>query len=365
MARWALYILILLNLAAFLWFYNQTPVVDDKQNTISPKLHNSERIKLVKPDLSKPELQSQRESQPEPQSSTEGLTENAVDGNIDEATLIKLPEPKEPIVEDSPNLPTETVEAEIIELKPSESKIVKSEKVQPNAIETKPPIEKIVLEKKSDDVPVEKKPVVSEVITPPKVTTASKLSAEEQQLLAEMAAYAEAEPGAEITDLDPVQVCYQYGPLNNKQADALTSDFHDQDIPVVQQSRIMTKDAGFLVMISPLASEVQANQQVQRVKNAGLDAFTITKGEWLHGISLGIFSSKANANKLFNKAKKLLPNNSVELKPRFREVSVFRLIFSLDQSQDPDKLLATIDFPSIDVNNPPKLAKKSCESVEF
>jgi len=183
-----------------------------------------------------------------------------------------------------------------------------------------------------------------------------------------MASFATNDAVPSATSLAP-DMCYQYGPLNQSQAEAIKVVMEQQQIPVVQQSRTLVEPRGFLVLILPQANSNAAKSQMRSARKAGLDAFTITQGEWNNGVSLGIFSTKENADKFFKTAKGLIPNSPVSIKKRVRESEVFRILFKLENEQDPAILLANNPFPSFNSKNPlqktTKIAKKSCETVEF
>ncbi len=360
MGKWILYSLILLNILAFLWFYSGSspePVMVQQKKP----LLNSELIRIVKNNDDASEAnnhlvkeQTNNSLQAEPDSSLQASQEPET-GGVEEEEKSDLP-----VVASEDN-----------------NQLLGDVKATPET--QSPVIEDSIAETKLKPTPKPKIVNNSTATNEKKSDTSVVTTAEEQKLLDEMASFAQNSnltQSSENTNTPqnalplPVKMlCYQYGPLNNSQADAISAVMKQQKIPVVQQSRILVEPRGFLVLIMPQKNSAAAKSEMRVARKAGMDAFTITKGEWNNGVSLGIFSAKENANKLFNQAKKLLPKSKVAIQKRVRETEVFRILFKLQEDQDPAILLANNTFPRFDSKNPlqitTKVAKKSCETVEF
>ena len=322
MGKWILYALLLLNLIAFLWFYSNSEEELDLPKQQTRALLNSEKISIVKSVVN-----SELEKQTAPTTVPEQLPDTGTQ--------------KEEMTED----PLQA----IINQKVDDKSLI--EKTAPKQIEVVTLVTEPTVREQTDN------------------TQPATQSQEEQNLLNEMASFA----SRDVTAIEPSSVlpmfCYQYGPLDQTQAEAITVVMQQQQIPVVQQSRVVVEPRGFLVLIMPQRNSDAAKSQMRIARNAGLDAFVITKGEWNNGVSLGIFTTKENADKLFTTAKGLIPNSQVAIKKRVRESEVYRILFKLKNDQDPAILLANNPFPSFNSKNPlqktTKIAKKSCETVEF
>ncbi len=355
MTRWVLYTLILLNLLAFLWFYSHSTDDSPKNSVTAPELLNSNRIKLVKAGEKKvtstvPEKEVSPEKFAAPSVSTET--------NLAEAgQLVANANPQ--LVETlTTGEPEDKVERKI--LKPITKSIIekqplpKIQKIKPDVTKTTKP--RIIETKQVESKPTEKAP-------------GDQSASKEKDLLAEMLAFS-SNSSQSVGFINPQDyLCYQYGPLTTNQSEQITKAMDEQDIPVIEQKRVVVEKRGFLVLIMPQADAAGAKRQMRIARKAGLDAFTITKGDWIHGVSLGIFSGKNNAGTLFSKANKLIPQAEVAIQDRLRERDVYRLIFKLQKDQDPVQLLSSNSFPAFDLKDPleksTKVAKKSCETVEF
>jgi hypothetical protein len=355
MGKWILYGLILLNLFAFLWLYSNSEE-DLAQPTQQPTtLLNSEKISIVKSIAdSEPQntaLNQQLEQQPETLNQPIDSTEDPLQA------IIVQTNPQQKLEEKT--APKQSESAQL-----AEQPKVQQPKVQQQQSNNQT-LPKAVIESASQSA-IQDPPTITSTDATQNMPT--ERTAEEQKLLDEMASFASNHEVASTTSLQ-TKMCYQYGPLNEVQADAIKVVMEQQQIPVVQQSRTLVEPRGFLVLILPQKNSNTAKSQMRSARKAGLDAFTITQGEWNNGVSLGIFSTKENADKFFKTVKGLIPNAPISIKKRVRESEVYRILFKLENEQDPVTLLSNNPFPSFNSKNPlqktTKIAKKSCESVEF
>ncbi len=178
------------------------------------------------------------------------------------------------------------------------------------------------------------------------------------------------EPGQPIAsvnqvDSDTLQACYSLNPLKEKQAKKFSQFLKKSAIKFKQQHTTKIRPAGYLAMVVPAKDYQVAKKILKQVKKEGLDAFLITKGQWQRGISLGVFSSRANAETIIEHARKKLPRINLKITDRVRQEIIYRVIFKFASSQDPQDLLRKSQITGSKGQFLAKVTKKSCKDIEF
>ncbi|WP_428635251.1 SPOR domain-containing protein [Sedimenticola sp.] len=95
----------------------------------------------------------------------------------------------------------------------------------------------------------------------------------------------------------PVLVCGAFGPFERgTEARTLAESLASQGMDTSLRRESMDKPIGYWVMIQPLASQEAAIEKVKQLRASGIeDIRRFVKGDQKNGISLGVFSSKKNA----------------------------------------------------------------------
>lgn len=163
----------------------------------------------------------------------------------------------------------------------------------------------------------------------------------------------------------PVTTCYSLNPLKRIQAKKFGQFLKKTEIAYTEQQTTKIRPAGYLAMVAPASDYKVAKKKLKQVKKAGMDAFLITKGEWQRGISLGVFSSRVNAETIIKRARKKLPKLSLKIADRVREEIVYRVIFKLTSQQNPQDLLKKSQIMEMKGQFLAEVTKKSCKDVEF
>lgn len=159
--------------------------------------------------------------------------------------------------------------------------------------------------------------------------------------------------------------CYSLKPLTLNQSRKFSQFLQDQAIPHKEQHTTKVNIAGYLVMVAPASNYKISKKNLRLVKKAGLDAFLITQGDWKRAVSLGVFSTRANAAKQVRAVKKKLPMLKIQLAPRKREQQIFRVIFKLQNEQKTTIIIERSQINQLKDKYIAEVAKKSCKSIEF
>lgn len=111
---------------------------------------------------------------------------------------------------------------------------------------------------------------------------------------------AEAEPSPEQKSPEPAPlVCGAFGPFERgAEARAIAESLVGKGMDTSLRRESMEKPIGFWVLIPPLSSQQAAIEKVKQLRASGIeDIRRFVKGDLKDGISLGVFSRKANAQK--------------------------------------------------------------------
>jgi len=159
--------------------------------------------------------------------------------------------------------------------------------------------------------------------------------------------------------------CFSLKPLTQNQATGLSEFMKAQAIPHKEQHTTKVRTAGYLVMVQPATTFKRSKQNLRIVKKSGLDAFMITQGIWQKGISLGIFSTKKNAQTQMKRVQKKLANLKIKIEPRKREDRIYRVIIKLKKGQNLKNILQRSQIKQQKDKYIAEVAKKSCKSIVF
>jgi hypothetical protein len=120
-------------------------------------------------------------------------------------------------------------------------------------------------------------------------------------------------------------VCGSLGPFERGSlARSVVAELTRQGIDASLQQEMIQKPIGFWVLIPPLASQQEAIRVVEDLSSQGVrDIRRFVKGTQKNGISLGVFSSRENAEK--RRREILTKGKRTEIQPRHIKVSVYRV----------------------------------------
>ncbi|MCL6417801.1 SPOR domain-containing protein [Aestuariirhabdus sp. Z084] len=116
------------------------------------------------------------------------------------------------------------------------------------------------------------------------------------------------------------KMCVYLGPFQAKEsAEAL----HQRLLALSVQGRVdPVKVAGepdYWVYMKPLISREEALRQLKELQRQKIDSFVVTQGEMKNGISLGLFTKKASADRVLARMNKSGYDAEVKLIERFRD----------------------------------------------
>lgn len=147
-----------------------------------------------------------------------------------------------------------------------------------------------------------------------------------------------------------IVTCYRLGDMELQDvADAIADRLEDYDIEAVIQSELEQIEAGFWVVIPPLATDDEARQKVRDLKESGIrDVWRFTGGDKKNAISLGLFSRRINAESVKREAEDRGFDPKVQ--PRYRENWRYWLEFKIMEAL-PEGLQRQLeaDYPKLEL----------------
>lgn len=333
MLKWFLYLVILANLGVLLWHLTRYQPASEAMHEKRPLSINVEKIQLIKPQSVDTPVQS--ENKQTSRLELKGV-EQAVNASQDVVTQPSAQPLTQPAIHTPSTQQTSTgsVKEQVSDKSVPDRKLLKTEmKVEE---QTQSPTDRADNENTaSHEMPSSDK----EVPQREKVET----------LLAPQ----------------PVASCYSLNPLKQKLAEKFSQFLKKNEILYTQQHTTKVRPAGYLAMVAPSSDYKQSKKRLKQVKKAGLDAFLITKGQWQRGISLGVFSSRANAETIIKRARKKLPKINLKIADRVREEIIYRVVFKITSPQNPQDLLKNSQIMEMKGQFVAEVTKKSCKDIEF
>jgi len=171
--------------------------------------------------------------------------------------------------------------------------------------------------------------VPQEVVPADRVKVQAGANASELVMLSESQARA-------VTDVDPVNeslaqpqspaVCWMVGPLVEQ---VTTKQVLDRvgalDIVADVVSVEVPEEPDYWVHIAPMQSRKEAIKMLRRLQARKIDSFLIGEGELENGISLGLFSQRERAEKIYNK--RISQGFKVEIKEVDRNIDQSWVVF--------------------------------------
>ena len=158
----------------------------------------------------------------------------------------------------------------------------------------------------------------------------------------------------EVVNADGM-VCRQLGPFDSKQdAVGIANGLISYRLAAKVKINTDRKTVGYWAILPPLASSVEADELVKKLKESGLvDLRRFLDGEMENAISLGLFSTKLNAIKRSRVLEKM--GYITIIQPKVNEVDNYWL----EYLQKPDFV-----FPMADIKTGyPDLEIKSCSGI--
>lgn len=130
-----------------------------------------------------------------------------------------------------------------------------------------------------------------------------------------------------------VQLCGAFGPFERgTEARALADSLASQGMDTSLRHESMEKPIGYWVMILPLESQEAAIEKVRQLRASGIeDIRRFVKGDQRNGISLGVFSTKKNAQSRQQAIAKKGHSSSVV--PRLVTVPAFWVDYRADEEK--------------------------------
>lgn len=133
--------------------------------------------------------------------------------------------------------------------------------------------------------------------------------------------------------------CYRIGPvLEPERAAAVEAQLRAQGWTTVREPQQGGAIIGHIVYWPPLADRAAAMAKMRELRAQGVDNFVIAEGEFANGLSLGLFSTEANAER---QAEELRGKGlQARVGPRRREQTAASFRVSLAAGQSLDSLYA-------------------------
>ena len=156
-------------------------------------------------------------------------------------------------------------------------------------------------------------------------------------------------PGASLKEPGiPVSFCGTLGPvLEGEIAKSAIETLDDRGIKASLRLETTNQQAGFWVIIPPYKNRTAAVVAVKKLKELGVtDIWRFYKGEFKHGISLGMYSRRRNAEKRRDSIVEtgFLP----EVLPRYREVVMHWIDYRVEGEESLSVLdIAMLAYPEL------------------
>ncbi|MDX8385797.1 MAG: SPOR domain-containing protein [Gallionella sp.] len=110
------------------------------------------------------------------------------------------------------------------------------------------------------------------------------------------------------TSVSPKQsqlICMEWGDFSGDDLKKVTTELSKLKLGDKLGERQIEQDTGFWVYMPPLKSKARVRKKVRELKDLGVYEYYVIagKGKWKNAISLGIFKTRAAAQKLYKKLK--------------------------------------------------------------
>ncbi len=397
MLKWFLYLAILANVAIALWHFSHYQPVPNNQQAVS-LLVNSAEVQLIKPEkatemapISAMDRVSEKgDIQPQLKAVMTNIEKtvpvvNTVSAQKHDENVTKTAFPtKQNLLEkndqDNPLTITENNANQDLatgdtlkkqQLTPDNTdkiKLVQSEKIIVNKSPDKTAAKKIeTLSNKTSLVDVEllssEEPLAdNETLL---VDTMADSVSNKQPVIEPPQKKLARQAGNSRQTEEQSETCYSLMPLTKRQARHFSQYLSQEAVKFTQQQTTKLRSAGYLVMVAPSSNYKESKRKMKQVKKAGLDAFLITKGQWQRAISLGVFSSRANAEKSVSRARKKLPKIVLKIAERVREEIIYRIVFMLFDKKNSAEIVQNSLIKDMKGQFVAEVAKKSCKDIEF
>ena len=129
-------------------------------------------------------------------------------------------------------------------------------------------------------------------------------------------------------DLDASLACYQIGEFNDKNvADQVLARLKALEIGSTIRPVEREEIKDYWVYLRPFASFQAARKELASLNLQGVDSFIFAEGELRNGLSLGVFSSRVNASKVFERVTELGYNP--QIRESFQTITTYHI--KLDQ----------------------------------
>ncbi len=132
--------------------------------------------------------------------------------------------------------------------------------------------------------------------------------------------------GAENTEAD--ENCLVLGPVSDEMVGGLRDGLQDSGVDFTTARTERKEISGYWVYLPPVANRELAQEKLNELHEQGIDSFVFEGGELVNGISLGIFSSSANASQRKDELSRR--GYHPEVQAATREVVEHWLVFALE-----------------------------------
>ena len=161
------------------------------------------------------------------------------------------------------------------------------------------------------------------------------------------------------TELTPEGQCLVVGPFSSAdKADDMQQRLFSLGVASRERSDNETNEYDHWVHIPPLAGREAAIRLLRELQGQGIDSFVITQGELADGISLGLFSKEASANKVSSRL--LQAGYETRIKRLARQPQTYWLELAAKQA---DKITEVMWENFADEYNGLKVLEKSCKGI--